>query len=81
MTDEPGKQSWPITGATFILMHKVQANPENAKIVLNFFKWAYTEGDKLALDLDYIPMPDNVVKLVENAWKVQIKDVSGKALW
>ena len=81
LTDEPGKQSWPITGATFILMHKVQANPENAKIVLNFFKWAYTEGDKLALDLDYIPMPDNVVKLVENAWKVQIKDVSGKALW
>ena len=81
LTDEPGKQSWPITGATFILMHKIQANPENAKIVLNFFKWAYTEGDKLALDLDYIPIPDNVVKLVENAWKAQIKDASGKALW
>ncbi len=81
LTDEPGKQSWPITGATFILMHKSQTNAENAKTVLKFFNWAYAEGDKLALGLDYIPMPDNVVKLVENAWKAQIKDASGKALW
>ena len=80
LTDEPGKQSWPITGATFILMHKSQANAEIAKAVLAFFDWAYMEGDKLALDLDYIPMPDNVVKLVQNAWKAQIKDASGKAL-
>lgn len=80
LTNEPGQHSWPITGATFILMHKSQANAENAKAVLKFFDWAYAEGDKLALDLDYIPMPDNVVKLVENAWKTQIKDSSGKAL-
>ena len=81
LTDEPGKNSWPITGATFILLHKTQANAENAKTVLKFFEWAYAEGDKLALGLDYIPMPDNVVKLVEKAWKAQIKDTSGKALW
>lgn len=81
LTNEPGKQSWPITGATFILMHKSQANAENAKVVLKFFDWAYAEGDNLALGLDYIPMPDKVVKLVENAWKAQIKDASGKALW
>ena len=81
LTDEPGKQSWPITGATFILMHKSQANEETAKAVLKFFEWAYAEGDKMALELDYIPMPDNVVKLVQNAWKAQIKDASGKALW
>ena len=81
LTDEPGKKSWPITGATFILMHKSQANAENAKTVLKFFEWAYAEGGKLALDLDYIPMPKNVVKLVENAWKTQLKDASGKALW
>ena len=81
LTDEPGKQSWPITGATFILLHKSQANPENAKIVLKFFEWAYAEGDKLALDLDYIPMPDSVVKLIDTAWKTQIKDTNGKALW
>lgn len=80
LTDEPGKQSWPITGATFILMHKTQANVENAKTVLKFFEWAYAEGDKMALELDYIPMPDSVVKLVQNAWKTQIKDANGKPL-
>jgi phosphate transport system substrate-binding protein len=81
LTNEPGKQSWPITGATFILMHKAQDKAENAKAVLKFFDWAYTKGDKMAAELDYIPMPDKVVKLVQNAWKAQIKDASGKALW
>ncbi|MHB1290925.1 MAG: phosphate ABC transporter substrate-binding protein PstS [Sulfuricella sp.] len=81
LTDEPGKQSWPITGATFILMHKVQSKPENAAEVLKFFDWAYTNGGKMALEMDYIPMPDSVVKLVKGAWKAQIKDASGKAIW
>ena len=81
LTDEPGAQSWPITGATFILMHKVQENAANGKEVLKFFDWAYANGDKLALELDYIPMPDSVVKLIQNAWKTQLKDGSGKAVW
>jgi phosphate transport system substrate-binding protein len=81
LTDEPGKASWPITGATFILMHKNQANAANAKEVLKFFDWAYKDGDKLALDLDYIPMPDAVVKLVQAEWKSKIKDASGKPIW
>ncbi len=81
LTDEPGKQSWPITGATFVLMHKVQSKPEVGKAVLAFFDWAYREGDKLALELDYIPMPPKVVTLVETAWKNQIKDGLGKPLW
>jgi phosphate transport system substrate-binding protein len=81
LTDEPGKASWPITGATFILMHKSQANVEKAKEVLKFFDWAYQDGDKLALDLDYIPMPDAVVKLVQTEWKNKIKDASGKPIW
>ena len=81
LTDEPGAQSWPITGATFILMHKVQENAVNGKEVLKFFDWAYANGDKLALELDYIPMPDSVVKLIQNAWKIQLKDSSGKAVW
>ena len=81
LTDEPGAQSWPITGATFILMHKVQDNAVNGKEVLKFFDWAYANGDKLALELDYIPMPDSVVKLIQNAWKTQLKDGSGKAVW
>ncbi len=81
LTDEPGKQSWPITGATFILMHKIQGKPEHAAEVLKFFDWAYANGGKMALDMDYIPMPDSVVKLVKGAWKAQIKDASGKAVW
>jgi len=81
LTNEPGKDSWPVTGATFILMHKVQGKPENAAEVLKFFDWAYTHGGKMALDMDYIPMPDSVVKLVKGAWKAQIKDAGGKALW
>ena len=81
LTDEPGKLSWPITGATFILMHKVQDKTENAAEVMKFFDWAYTNGGKMALDMDYIPMPDNVVKLVKGAWKAQIKDASGKPIW
>ena len=81
LTDEPGKNSWPITGATFILMHKAQADGDKAKDVLKFFSWAYQNGDQMALELDYIPMPDEVVKLVQSAWKSEIKDQSGKAIW
>ena len=81
LTNEPGKNSWPITGATFILMHRSQANAANAKEVLKFFDWAYKDGDKLALDLDYIPMPDEVVKLVETEWRSKIKDAAGKPIW
>ena len=77
LTDQPGKESWPITGATFILMHKKQEKPENAAIALKFFDWAYESGDKLALDLDYVPMPDSVVKLVKAEWK-KVQDASGK---
>ena len=77
LTDQSGKESWPLTGATFILMHKKQDKPENAAIALKFFDWAYEAGDKLALDLDYVPMPDSVVKLVKAEWK-KIQDASGK---
>ncbi len=77
LTDQPGKESWPLTGATFILMHKKQDKPENAAIALKFFDWAYESGDKLALDLDYVPMPDSVVKLVKAEWK-KVQDASGR---
>ncbi|BCK87226.1 phosphate-binding protein PstS [Sideroxyarcus emersonii] len=81
LTEQAGKDSWPITGATFILMHTTQDKPDSAKEVLKFFDWAYENGDKLAADLDYVPMPDSVVKLIHAAWKAQIKDASGAALW
>jgi phosphate transport system substrate-binding protein len=80
LTDQLGKGSWPMTGATFILMHTVQAKPENAKEVLKFFEWAYKNGDKMASDLDYVPMPDAVVNMVQSSWK-QIKDGSGKPVY
>src|SRR5437762_7314837 len=69
LTDQPGKDSWPITGASFILMHRQQAKPENARAVLGFFDWAYRSGGTLAEALDYVAMPANVVRAVEESWK------------
>ncbi len=81
LTDQAGEKSWPITGATFILVYKNQEKPETALEVLKFFAWAYESGDKLATELDYVPMPDSVVTLVKETWKKEIKDASGKAIW
>ena len=81
LTNEPGKESWPITGATFILMHKTQDKPETAKEVLKFFDWAYLNGGKMAEALDYVPMPEKVQQLVRAAWKTQVKDNKGTAIW
>jgi phosphate transport system substrate-binding protein len=74
LTDEPGKDSWPITGATFILMHKKQDKPEQGRAVLNFFDWAYTQGNTQALALDYVPMPAKVIALIKKAWQINITD-------
>lgn len=81
LTNEPGKDSWPITGATFILVYKTAEKAENTREVLKFFDWAFANGDKLASDLDYVPLPANLKKMIRDAWKVQVKDASGKALW
>ena len=80
LTDQPGAESWPITGASFILVHKEQANAETAKEVLKFFDWCYRNGSKTAEKLDYVPMPEKVIRLVENTWKEQIK-AAGKPVW
>jgi len=80
LTDEAGKESWPISGATFILMHKMQEKPATGKEVLKFFDWAYDKGGKLASELDYVPLPENVVILIRAAWKAQIRDAAGNAL-
>ena len=71
LTDQPGKTSWPITGASFILMQTKQDKPQNAAEVVKFFDWAFKNGQKMASDLDYVPMPDGVVKLIAEAWKGQ----------
>ncbi|HKB55458.1 MAG TPA: phosphate ABC transporter substrate-binding protein PstS [Ramlibacter sp.] len=80
LTNEPGAQSWPITGATFVLMHKVQDKPATAASVLKFFDWGLTHGVKAATDLDYVPMPESVVKQIEHLWQTQMKDASGKPI-
>ncbi len=81
LTNQPGKAAWPISGATFILLHKVQDKPAQAVEAMKFFDWAYKNGDRLASDLDYVPMPDSVVKLISAAWAANVKDGSGKAIW
>lgn len=77
LTNQAGKDAWPITGATFILMHAKQDKPATAAEVLKFFDWAYKNGDKVAADLDYVPLPKPVVASIEKLWG-EIKDTSGK---
>ncbi|MFL6693478.1 MAG: phosphate ABC transporter substrate-binding protein PstS [Ramlibacter sp.] len=80
LTNQPGAESWPVTGATFILMHKSQDKPAQAAQVLKFFEWAYKSGDKTAEDLAYVPMPAAVKAQVEKLWQSEIKDGSGKQI-
>lgn len=68
LTDQPGADSWPITAATFILMHKQPEDPAASAKALEFFRWAYRNGDQMAEELDYVPMPDSIVQAVEKTW-------------
>jgi phosphate transport system substrate-binding protein len=81
LTDQAGKNSWPITGVSFILMHKHQADAAKGKEVVKFFDWAFKNGGAAATELDYVPLPASVVKLVQDAWKANLKDASGKAIY
>ena len=80
LTDQPGKDSWPITGATYILMYKQQDKPAAAANSLKFFDWAYANGDKMADELDYVPLPAAVKDLVRRLWADNLKDAGGKAI-
>jgi phosphate transport system substrate-binding protein len=77
LTEQPGKDAWPITGATFILMHTVQDKPAQATASLKFFDWAYANGDKAATELDYVALPDSLKAMIHKQWE-GIKDASGK---
>jgi phosphate transport system substrate-binding protein len=81
LTNEAGAASWPVAGATFILMHKQPQDPTAAGEALKFFNWAYAKGGKMAEDLDYVPMPAPVVSAVQKVWSSQVKDASGKPLF
>lgn len=81
LTDQPGDNSWPITGATFILLHTNPADPGKTKTILQFFDWAYQNGQDMAIQLGYVPLPRVVVKQVENAWATLIKNSEGVSVW
>jgi phosphate transport system substrate-binding protein len=79
LTDQPGKDAWPITGATFIMMHAAQEKPVEGAATLKFFDWAFTNGDGMATELEYVPLPDSVKALVRTSWG-NIRDSAGKPI-
>lgn len=81
LTQQKGADAWPITSTTFILIHKTQSNPQQGAEVLKFFDWAYTNGKQQAIQLDYAVLPDSVIEQVRQAWKNEIKDSNGKAIY
>jgi phosphate transport system substrate-binding protein len=81
LANQPGTASWPMTAGTWILMYKQPKDPAASAEALKFFDWAYKNGDKMAEELDYIPMPDKVVAEVEKMWAADIKDSSGKPVF
>ncbi len=81
LANQPGAESWPMTAATWILMYKKPQDAGRRSAALKFFAWAYEKGDKMAEDLDYVPMPAKVVASVKKTWATEIKDASGKPLF
>ncbi|MGA9209044.1 MAG: hypothetical protein WB347_14665, partial [Terriglobales bacterium] len=80
LANQPGAASWPMTAATFILIPKQPQDPVATAEALKFFAWAYANGDKMAEELDYVPMPKKVVAEIEKMWASEIKDSNGKPL-
>jgi phosphate transport system substrate-binding protein len=81
LTNQIGKDSWPATGASFIIMHKQQADLLTGRAILKFFDWSYKNGSKMSEELEYVHMPASVIKLVQDNWKKELKDPSGQAIW
>ena len=80
LTDEPGKNAWPVVGATFVLLHTTQDKPEQGKETLKFFDWAFKNGSSAADSLDYISLPQSVVTEIRTQWSQKVKDASGKSV-
>ena len=80
LTNQPGKDSWPIAASTFVMMHKVQDKPAQATEVLKFFEWSFAKGDNLAASLDYVPLPSSLVSSISKTWSSELKDANGKAI-
>jgi phosphate transport system substrate-binding protein len=80
LTNQPGKDSWPIAASTFVMMHKVQDKPEQAAEVLKFFEWSFAKGGDLAEALDYVPLPPALVSSIAKTWTANLKDGAGKTI-
>jgi phosphate transport system substrate-binding protein len=80
LTNQPGDEAWPITSPTFILVHTAPEKPEQVVEVLRFFEWAFGKGDPMAVELDYVPLPNQVKNLVRETWRNEVKDKSGQPL-
>jgi phosphate transport system substrate-binding protein len=81
LANQPGDKSWPMTAATWILLYKQPKDPASTGEALKFFAWSYAKGGKMAEELDYVPMPANVVSDIESMWSKDIKDAGGKPLF
>ena len=80
LTDQPAADAWPIVGASFIIVYKEPTDPAALQTALKFFDWAYKGGKDMAMKLDYVPMPDSVVQMVQKTWSEEIKG-GGAPLW
>jgi len=81
LTNAAGDKSWPVAGSTFILMQQIPVDTADSAAALKFFDWGYKNGKQMASDLDYVPMPDSVVALIEKTWKEKIKNSDGKPVY
>lgn len=81
LVNQQGEGAWPITGATFILIHKTQDNSQTGQAILKFFDWAYKNGGNTAESLYYVSLPESLINTIENSWKNSVKDTKGNALW
>jgi phosphate transport system substrate-binding protein len=81
LTWQPGRDAWPATGASFILMHKQQADALTGRAVLKFFDWSYKNGGQMATELEYVHMPADVIKLVQDNWKKEFRGPDGNPIW
>jgi phosphate transport system substrate-binding protein len=78
LTNEPGKDAWPVVGATFVLLHTTQDKSDHGRETLKFFDWAFKNGNQAAQDLDYITLPEAVTTEIRTQWRSKVKDASGK---
>ncbi len=81
LTWQTGKDAWPATGASFILMHKQQADALTGRAILKFFDWSYKNGSKMSEELEYVHLPQSVIKSVQDSWKSQLKGPDGQSIW